>query len=103
MAKRSVPADSTFFDMENGVLDRAKKIVNGRDKQDNYGPPHEFVARLAKMWSGYLGNRLTHDLAGTDVAMMMALLKAARLSTNPNHADSLDDFVGWGQIYERVK
>lgn len=103
MAARA--GDTSYSELiENyGVLDRAKEIVEGRDKQDDYGPPHEFVARLAKMWSGYLGTRLTRDLAGTDVAMMMALLKAARLSTNPNHDDSLVDFAGWTQIFEKVK
>ena len=96
--------DSSYSELiEGGAVERSKGVVDGRDKQDNYGPPHEFVARLAKMWSGYLGTRLNGDLAGTDVAMMMALLKAARLSTNPSHEDSLVDFAGWTRIYERVK
>lgn len=93
------PPDDSYSRLENGVLDKAKEIVTGRDKQDNYGPPDEFVSRLAKVWSGYLGV----ELKPTDAAMMMALLKACRLRTNPNHEDSLVDFAGWTMIFERVK
>lgn len=83
----------------HGVLDKAQKLVDGRDKQDHYGPPEEFMGRLASMWGGYLGM----ELKPTDAALMMALLKAARLRTNPDHEDSLVDFAGYARIYERVK
>lgn len=103
MKKRSLPDtpdDSHYRLIEGGsVLDRAKKIVDDRDTQERYGPPEEFMGRLAKMWGGYLGM----ELKPTDAALMMALLKAARLRTSPNHEDSLTDFVGYGHIFERVK
>lgn len=93
------PSDA-YFRMENGdVLDRAKKVVDERDRQARYGPPEEFMGRLAKMWGGYLGI----EVKPTDAAMMMALLKAARLKTSPDHEDSLVDFAGYAHIYERVK
>ena len=94
-------ADSSYSELiENpGVLDKAQKLVDGRDKQSHYGPPEEFMGRLASMWGGYLGI----DLKPTDAALMMALLKAARLRTNPDHEDSLVDFAGYARIYERVK
>lgn len=95
------PSDSSYSELiENpGVLDKAQKLVDGRDKQDHYGPPEEFMGRLASMWGGYLGM----ELKPTDAALMMALLKAARLRTNPEHEDSLVDFAGYARIYERVK
>lgn len=96
--KQSEPSDA-YFQMENGVLDRAKKTVDERDRQSRYGPPEEFMGRLAKMWGGYLGI----EVKPTDAAMMMALLKAARLKTSPDHEDSLVDFAGYAHIYERVK
>ena len=102
MTKRkasAIPPDDSFFQMENGVLERAKKVVDERDRQSRYGPPEEFMGRLAKMWGGYLGM----ELKPTDAALMMALLKAARLRTSPDHEDSLTDFVGYGHIFERVK
>lgn len=92
--------DSYKEKIENaGVLDRAREVVDSRDKQEHYGPPEEFMGRLAKMWGGYLGL----ELKPTDAALMMALLKAARLRTNPQHEDSLVDFAGYARIYERVK
>ncbi len=94
-------ADASYSELiENSpILEKAQKLVDGRDKSEHYGPPEEFMRRLAKMWGGYLDQ----DLKPTDAAMMMALLKAARLRTNPDHEDSLVDFAGYCRIYERVK
>lgn len=94
-------ADASYSELiENSpILEKAQKLVDGRDKQEHYGPPEEFMRRLAKMWGGYLDQ----ELKPTDAAMMMALLKAARLRTNPDHEDSLVDFAGYARIYERVK
>ncbi len=85
-------------DWEYGVLDRAKELVDGRDKQDHYGPPEEFMGRLSKVWGGYLGI----ELKPGDAALMMALLKACRLRTDPGHVDSLVDFAGYAHIFDRV-
>lgn len=68
---------------DSPVLRKAVETVDGRDKQEHYGPPEEFMGRLASMWGGYLGM----ELKPTDAALMMALLKAARLRTNPDHED----------------
>ena len=97
----SQQGDSSYSELiENSpILEKAQKTVDGRDKSDHYGPPEEFMRRLAKMWGGYLDL----DLKPTDAAMMMALLKAARLRKNPDHEDSLVDFAGYARIYERVK
>ena len=99
-ARASVPFDDSYKELiENGgVLDKAKKLVDGRDEQQHYGPPEEFMGRLAKMWGGYLGI----ELKPTDAALMMAILKAARLRTNPEHEDSLVDFAGYAHIYQRI-
>lgn len=99
--KREVSNESAYsvFVENSPILEKAQKLVDGRDKSEHYGPPEEFMRRLAKMWGGYLGL----ELKPTDAAMMMALLKAARLRTNPDHEDSLVDFAGYARIYERVK
>lgn len=99
--KSVAPPDSSFSELiENaGVLERAAKIVDGRDKQQHYGPPEESMSRIAQVWSGILGITIS---AG-QVALMMAGLKLARLGADPEHADSLDDLAGYAKIYERVK
>jgi len=95
------PDDDSYSELiENrGVLERAKEIVDGRDKQQHYGPPEESMSRIAQVWSGILGKAITPG----QVALMMAGLKLARLGTDPEHADSLDDLAGYARIYERVK
>ena len=57
-------------------LNRAKECVLGQREQD-YGSPENNFRTIAEFWSAYKGVEFT---AG-DVAMMMALLKVARIST----------------------
>ena len=108
MAKpRAQIADDSYSTLiENpGVLDRAKKLVDGRDKSDHYGTPDEFFPRLAMAWTAYLSPRLKDgaEVTAFDCAMLMAQLKITRLSVNPNHEDSLTDLGGYVHIGERVK
>ena len=44
------------------------------DRQEAYGPPEENLQRIADMWSGYLGHRVSKE----DVSLMMVLLKISR-------------------------
>lgn len=60
----------------------ADSLINGQRAQD-YGDAHENFSAIAQMWSAYLET----DIAPRDVAICMALLKAARLRVNP-HSDS---------------
>ena len=89
---------SAFFDMENGVLEKAKALVDGRDKSDHYGPPEESMRKIALIWSGILGV----EISAEKVALMMLGLKMARLSVNPRHTDSLIDAGGYVRILERL-
>lgn len=83
---------------EYGVLDKAKELVDGRDKQDHYGPPEESMRRIGQIWSGILGM----EVSAEKVALMMLGLKAARLSIDPRHVDSLIDAAGYVRILERL-
>jgi len=64
------------------VLAMADHLIN-KDRHDDYGDASESFTAIAQMWSAYLGAVVTPR----DVAMCMALLKAARLRIQP-HADS---------------
>ena len=64
------------------VLHIADSLING-DRARDYGDAKENFTAIAQMWSAYLGTEVT----ARDVAMCMALLKAARLRLAP-HADS---------------
>ena len=92
--------------MENRVstvLTEAEKIIYG-DREKTYGHPSKNLQAIAVMWATYLNSR---GLAGVDiitaedVAVMMVLLKAARLGNDPTHRDSLVDICGYAALVER--
>lgn len=72
------------------ALEAAMKCVCG-ERQDQYGTPEDNFAIIAKMWSIYIGKTVTP----TDVAMMMALLKIARIKTGTATEDSFVDLAGY--------
>ena len=71
-------------------LDAAASAVLGQREQD-YGTPESNFGCIADFWSNYLNQQIEAH----DVAIMMALLKIARLKTNPKHADSFIDLAGY--------
>lgn len=68
----------------------AAKIVT-QDRNASYGGPERSFETIAQLWAIHLGYKVT----ASDVAIMMALLKIARLSANPAHADSWIDLAGY--------
>lgn len=79
------------------ILDLAKGvIVNDRNK--TYGEPENIFPLIAECWSTYLRESL-HDadvyISDTDVAVMMALMKIARIMSNPGHMDNYVDAIGY--------
>ena len=72
------------------ILDTAKQMVCGHREQD-YGSPENNFARIASLWSVYLDVPITP----VDVAMMMALLKIARIKSGTGTADSFVDLAGY--------
>lgn len=96
----SVPAvtDGEIWTREN-VLDRARECVCGeRDK--SYGGPEDSFRRIAALWMVYMRGRCVSNdadlcIEAEDVAIMMALLKIARLASNSGHMDSWVDLCGY--------
>lgn len=71
------------------ILDTAKSCVCGEREQD-YGTPENNFALIGKLWEAYMGV----PFSPKDVAMMMALLKVARIKTGKS-ADSFVDLAGY--------
>lgn len=90
--------------MENkSVLDEAKEIIYG-DREKTYGHPSKNLEVIARMWSAYLkATGVTCTLVPQDIAVMMVLLKAARLGNDPSHRDSIVDICGYAALVERCK
>lgn len=73
-----------------GILRDAIKCVCG-EREQNYGSPENNFALIAELWSAYRGVTFTP----VDVAMMMALLKIARIRTGTGTYDSFVDLAGY--------
>lgn len=72
------------------TLEKAKEIVCGH-RENEYGSPEDNFKTIADFWSVYKGVEFTAN----DVAMMMALLKIARIRTGTATEDSYVDLAGY--------
>lgn len=73
------------------ILQSATAIVQG-EREQSYGGPESSFTAIAELWTAYLG-RPVH---AQDVALMMALMKIARLKTAQGvHWDSWVDLAGY--------
>jgi hypothetical protein len=79
------------------VLTRAASLITG-DRAAEYGDAKESFRRIAGMWSAYLG----WSVSPSDAAMMLALLKASRVSSNPGHDDSYVDGAAYFALAAEV-
>ena len=87
------------------VLEEAKKCVCGGREQD-YGSPEDNFQLIADLWNAYLCLPYHHseisesregipEIMPKDVAMMMALLKIARIRNGGGSGDSFVDLAGY--------
>ena len=78
------------------VLSEAERCVCGQREQD-YGTPEDSFQKIAALWTAYMSNNSIVDtvFSASDVAVMLALLKIARISENPQHMDSWVDGCGY--------
>lgn len=72
------------------TLEKAKEVVCGH-RENEYGSPEDNFKTIADFWSVYKGVEFTAN----DVAMMMALLKIARIRTGTATDDSYVDLAGY--------
>ena len=73
------------------ILREAEKCICGQREQD-YGSPESNFGIIANLWSDYLNAEVTP----LDVAMMMCLLKIARIKNGGGTGDSFVDLCGYG-------
>lgn len=71
------------------ILDTAKQMVCG-DREEDYGTPENNFTTIAHLWSAYKNV----EFSALDVAMMMALLKVARIKAGTK-TDSFVDLAGY--------
>lgn len=81
------------------ILHAAEKCVCGQRETD-YGTPEDNFETIAELWKTYLRRACVDEAGGVyidanDVAMMMALLKIARIAAGGGKADSWIDLAGY--------
>ena len=105
------PTIENFADEEpstrRDILRCAEKCVCGQREQD-YGTPESNFQLIADLWNDYLkkeGSSIVVD--AKDVAMMMALMKIARIRNGGGSGDSFVDLAGYaacgGEIWHLKK
>jgi hypothetical protein len=82
------------------AIDEALDLICG-PKMEYYGPPHENLEDIAQTWNPYVARALKvkGKLDGSDVAVLMILLKAMRL-VRGYHRDSVVDIIGYSELLE---
>jgi hypothetical protein len=73
------------------ILATASEYVT-KDRATTHGDAEDNFRRIADLWNAYLG---VDDITSIDVAVMLALLKVARIKQNPNHTDNWIDIAGY--------
>lgn len=72
------------------ILQQAEQAINGQREQD-YGAVEDNFSLIARLWSEYLGR----SVSPVDVAMMMCLLKIARIKNGGGTGDSFVNLAGY--------
>lgn len=70
-----------------------------QDRQNDYGKPENNFATIAGYWNGYWRSKgCTAVFNPEDVAIMMGLLKVARMASSLHKADNYIDAAGYFAI-----
>lgn len=75
------------------ILDAAKQCVTV-DRAATHGDAESNFGLISAYWSAHLD----HFVAPHDVAVMMTLMKLARMKANPQHVDSAVDAAGYSAL-----
>ena len=89
--------DDFYAIPSESITDEATAIVAG-DRAADYGDVNESFARIAKLWSAYIGTNITP----WDVAQMMILLKVSRAKTSRKR-DTLVDIIGYAECAAKLE
>ena len=91
-------SDDTTVNHRTDILEEAISLING-ERNHSYGDPLDDFATTAKFWQLYLARTIKArgclDIQPHDMAIMMTLLKVARISWSPEKRDHWADLAGY--------
>ena len=79
--------------LRGDILKEANRLTHG-DRNKNYGDPLTNHQRIAALWSVYLET----EVSPAQAAIMLALVKVARLIESTDHLDSFIDGAAYFAI-----
>jgi hypothetical protein len=83
--------------VKRSLVEEAMSITDGA-RRKAYGSPEDNFGRIADLWTAYLGlinPKMQTYLQPKDIALMMTLMKIARIIETPDHRDSYTDIIGY--------
>lgn len=86
----SIKENSVYTTVRAKILSKAREIVCV-NREQQYGKPENNFGIIAELWSTYLG----HNITPKDVAIMMVMLKIARIKSGHNKEDNYVDACGY--------
>lgn len=89
------------------ILNEARHIVTG-ERESQYGKPEDNFRMIAELWEVYLQKRCVAGgfyvgILPEDVAIMMALLKVARIATGAGKVDNYVDLAGYAACAGEIR
>lgn len=100
-----VVRDPLLNDQGESVIEEADRIISG-PRAAYYGDATMNHQRIADYWNTYIGHIIEKNedptLAPHDIAIMMDLLKTARIVESPSHRDSYVDKIGYAALAHRM-
>ena len=75
------------------ILQEATRLTTDA-REKTHGTMADNLGCIADLWNAYLKGKW-HSLNGSDVALMMTLVKVSRAKNNPCHADNWVDGAGY--------
>ena len=84
------PSIPSGTELRRAALKRIEGYVC-KDRQATHGDAEDNFRQIAAYWALYKGVPFSPG----DVAIMMAMVKIARMATSPNHLDNWDDLAGY--------
>lgn len=89
-------------DVKTDVLAEAQRIVTGA-RRAAYGSPEDNFRRISDLWNTHMVNTgRAAVFQPRDVAILMILMKLARLAESPDHRDSIVDIMGYAACYAEM-
>lgn len=74
------------------VLEEARNYIT-KDRNSSYGEPENNFQTIANLWNAYIGG--DRMFQPHDVAVLMSLVKVARIKTSPHKRDNWVDGAGY--------